>query len=173
MFSYRPAYNVLLRDASFPPTDFEVVSGMLEAKWDSIDSGANATHAVILKPLRPGYFNFTSADVTYQTSENSEEKQVLALSYRPCLLSNPITVVAAGYIAMVVHVNFPVLQICYSSAPGEGGIVSLKEFERVFSSHIVSICTCTNTIQYNLLFGCKLIAVATDLHLYTTESLLF
>ncbi|RUS86762.1 hypothetical protein EGW08_005485 [Elysia chlorotica] len=35
---------------------------------------SNATHAVILKPLKSGYFNFTSAEVSYLTSEDSKER---------------------------------------------------------------------------------------------------
>lgn len=75
-FFCRPAFNVLLRDASFPPADFQVVSGMLEAKWDRIPAGSNVTHAVVLSPVRPGYFNFSSADITYKTSEKASDVQV-------------------------------------------------------------------------------------------------
>lgn len=85
MLIYRPAFNVLLRDATFPPSDFQVVSGMPEVKWDKIASGANVTHALVLMPLKPGYFNFSSADVTYKASVTAEEvqvKPVVHLSYR-------------------------------------------------------------------------------------------
>lgn len=57
---------------------------MLEVKWDRIPAGGNATHAVILMPIRPGYFNFTSADVTYKPSEGSEEVQVSFEVYTEC-----------------------------------------------------------------------------------------
>ena len=73
---FSAAYNVQLRDATFPPTDFQVLSGMAEVKWDKIPAGSNVSHALVLVPLRPGYFNFTSADVTYKVSENAEEVQV-------------------------------------------------------------------------------------------------
>jgi len=95
------AYQVMLRDATFPPSDFQPISGMAEVKWDKIPAGENVTHAMVVMPMRPGYFNFTSADVTYKTSENAQESQV-----------------------------------GYSSAPGEGGIVSLVDYERVFSPHV-------------------------------------
>lgn len=76
----RAAYNVMLRDATFPPSDFELVSGMAEAKWDKIPAGDNVTHAMVVMPLRPGYFNFSSADVTYKASENAAEAQVCVLN---------------------------------------------------------------------------------------------
>ncbi|KAF6018980.1 SSR2 [Bugula neritina] len=96
-----PAHNVLLRDATFPPSDFKVIAGMPEAKWDVIAAGANVTHALVVEPHRPGYFNFSSADITYKTIENTDE-----------------------------------VQIGYSSAPGEGAIYGLEDYERVFSPHI-------------------------------------
>lgn len=95
------AFSVILRDATFPPTDFEVVQGLLEAKWDRINPGSNVSHTVILKPLKGGYFNFTSADVTYLARENAEE-----------------------------------VQIGYTSSPGEGGIASRRDFDRLFSAHL-------------------------------------
>lgn len=73
---FRPAHNVLLRDATFPPSDFKVIAGMPEAKWDVIAAGANVTHALVVEPHRPGYFNFSSADITYKTIENTDEVQV-------------------------------------------------------------------------------------------------
>lgn len=73
---FSPAFNVLLRDATFPPSDFEVVSGMAEVKWDRIAAGANVSHAMVLIPVKSGYFNFTSADVTYKVSEDLEDVQV-------------------------------------------------------------------------------------------------
>lgn len=66
----------MLRDATFPPSDFQPISGMAEVKWDKIPAGENVTHAMVVMPMRPGYFNFTSADVTYKTSENAQESQV-------------------------------------------------------------------------------------------------
>ena len=73
---YSAAYQVMLRDATFPPSDFQLISGMAEVKWDKIPAGENVTHAMVVMPLKPGYFNFTSADVTYKTSENAQESQV-------------------------------------------------------------------------------------------------
>lgn len=75
-FCCRPAFNVLLRDATFPPADFHLISGMAEVKWDKIAAGANVSHAIVLVPVRAGYFNFTSADVTYKATESATEAQV-------------------------------------------------------------------------------------------------
>ncbi|KAF5909164.1 translocon-associated protein subunit beta, partial [Clarias magur] len=54
-----------LSDDSFPPEDFGIVSRMLNVKWDRIAPASNASHTVVLRPLKAGYFNFTSATVSY------------------------------------------------------------------------------------------------------------
>lgn len=38
--------------------------------------GANFSHTVVFRPVRTGIYNFTAAEVTYQTSEDSQEVQV-------------------------------------------------------------------------------------------------
>lgn len=96
------ALNVQLRDESFPEADFAIVAGNLQASWDRIAPNTNVTHSVILRPLNFGYFNFTAAEVSYLTSEDSKTRQV-----------------------------------GYTSAPGEGGIVSFKDFNRRFSPHVL------------------------------------
>ncbi|GFO37977.1 translocon-associated protein subunit beta [Plakobranchus ocellatus] len=68
------AFDVVLNDNSFPQSSFTPVSGSLKATWERITPNSNVTHAVILKPLKSGYFNFTSADVSYLTSEESKER---------------------------------------------------------------------------------------------------
>merc|ERR1712087_42244 len=96
------ALDAQLKDDSFPKNDFEVIQGNLQATWGRIAPNSNVTHAVILRPLKSGYFNFTSAEVSYLPSESSADKQ-----------------------------------LGYSSSPGEGGIVPLKEFDRRFSPHVL------------------------------------
>merc|ERR1739838_1219282 len=59
------ALEVELSDDSFPPEDFGIVSGMLNVKWDRIAPASNVSHTVVLRPLKAGYFNFTSASVSY------------------------------------------------------------------------------------------------------------
>uniref|UniRef100_A0A4W5MKX8 Signal sequence receptor subunit 2 n=1 Tax=Hucho hucho TaxID=62062 RepID=A0A4W5MKX8_9TELE len=96
------ALEVELSDDSFPPEDFGIVSGMLNVKWDRIAPASNVSHTVVLRPLKAGYFNFTSASVSYLAQE---EGQVV---------------------------------VGYTSAPGQGGILAQREFDRRFSPHYVN-----------------------------------
>ncbi|GCB82577.1 hypothetical protein scyTo_0022361, partial [Scyliorhinus torazame] len=66
------ALDVELSDDSFPPEDFGIVSGMLTVKWDRIAPASNVTHTVVLRPLQAGYFNFTSATISYLAQEGSQ-----------------------------------------------------------------------------------------------------
>ncbi|XP_032254224.1 translocon-associated protein subunit beta [Phoca vitulina] len=95
------ALDVELSDDSFPPEDFGIVSGMLNVKWDRIAPASNVSHTVVLRPLKAGYFNFTSATVTYLAQEDG-----------------------------------PVV-IGFTSAPGQGGILAQREFDRRFSPHFL------------------------------------
>ena len=94
------ALNVMLTDDSFPVTDFETVKGQMSVSWKSIPSNSNVTHIVTVKPLKSGMFNFTSAQITYQPTEESESL------------------------------------MAFTSAPGEGGIMSAIEFSRKHSPHV-------------------------------------
>ncbi|KAJ8000270.1 hypothetical protein DPEC_G00203100 [Dallia pectoralis] len=82
-----------------PPEDFGIVSGMLNVKWDRIAPASNVSHTVVLRPLKAGYFNFTSASVSYLAQEGGE------------------------------------VMVGYTSAPGQGGILAQREFDRRFSPH--------------------------------------
>ncbi|XP_060934124.1 translocon-associated protein subunit beta-like [Limanda limanda] len=93
------ALEVELSDDSFPPEDFGIVSGMLNVKWDRIAPASNVSHTVVLRPLKAGYFNFTSASVRYLAQEGGQ--------------------VVVGF----------------TSAPGQGGILAEREFDRRFSPH--------------------------------------
>ncbi|XP_006895836.1 PREDICTED: translocon-associated protein subunit beta [Elephantulus edwardii] len=95
------ALDVELSDDSFPPEDFGIVSGMLNVKWDRIAPASNVSHTVVLRPLKAGYFNFTSATITYLAQEDG-----------------------------------PVV-IGFTSAPGQGGILAQREFDRRFSPHFL------------------------------------
>ncbi|OWK04844.1 SSR2 [Cervus elaphus hippelaphus] len=64
-------------------------------------SASNVSHTVVLRPLKAGYFNFTSATVTYLAQEDG-----------------------------------PVV-IGFTSAPGQGGILAQREFDRRFSPHFL------------------------------------
>ncbi|XP_022100851.1 translocon-associated protein subunit beta-like [Acanthaster planci] len=66
------AINVALADETFHDSDFRVVSGQTRVQWDRIAPASNVTHTIILQPMKPGYFNFSSATVAYQPSEDAE-----------------------------------------------------------------------------------------------------
>jgi len=68
-----PALDVRLTDSGFPPSDFDVVSGMLKFRIERIAPGANVTHTVVVKPNKFGMFNFTAAQVSYLDSEDSKK----------------------------------------------------------------------------------------------------
>nr|CAG4643538.1 EOG090X0EPM [Ilyocryptus agilis] len=70
------ALDVHLADNTFGPQDFEVVGGQLKVSIDRIPPGGNATHVVVIRPTRFGYFNFTAAEVSYLPSEEATEPQV-------------------------------------------------------------------------------------------------
>jgi translocon-associated protein subunit beta len=42
----------------------------------TISRGSNVSHSVILRPTKSGYFNFTSAEISYMASEESSERTV-------------------------------------------------------------------------------------------------
>uniref|UniRef100_A0A8V1AFG5 Signal sequence receptor subunit 2 n=1 Tax=Gallus gallus TaxID=9031 RepID=A0A8V1AFG5_CHICK len=99
--AFSAALDVELSDDSFPPEDFGIVSGMLNVKWDRIAPASNVSHTVVLRPLKAGYFNFTSATITYLAQEGGQ--------------------VVVGF----------------TSAPGQGGILAQREFDRRFSPHFL------------------------------------
>nr|CAG4646612.1 EOG090X0EPM [Macrothrix elegans] len=76
------ALNVQVADNTFGPQDFDVVGGQLRVSLDRIPPGANATHVVVLRPTKFGYFNFTAAEVSYLPSEDAAEP-LLGLSSEP------------------------------------------------------------------------------------------
>ncbi|XP_074385678.1 translocon-associated protein subunit beta-like [Zonotrichia albicollis] len=98
---FSAALDVELSDDSFPPEDFGIVSGMLNVKWDRIAPASNVSHTVVLRPLKAGYFNFTSATITYLAQEGAQ--------------------VVVGF----------------TSAPGQGGILAQRDFDRRFSPHFL------------------------------------
>lgn len=97
------ALEVEITDNSFDPDNFAHVSGELSARIDRVPPGTNVTHTVVVRPRKPGYFNFTSAEVLYRKKEDA-----------------------------------PRLQVAASSEPGLAFFTSYKEYDKKFSSHVVS-----------------------------------
>jgi len=66
------ATNVVLKELSISPNDFEII-GETEVNLGRIAPDGNTTHTIIIKPLKFGYFNFTSAVVSYSSGENTQD----------------------------------------------------------------------------------------------------
>jgi len=64
------ATNVQVADNGFRQEDFDLVAGQTKYKLDRVAPGANASHTVVVRPKKFGYFNFTAAEVTYSASES-------------------------------------------------------------------------------------------------------
>ena len=98
------AVDVSLTEHGFGMDDFDVVGGQSAVKIDRLAGGANTSHALVLRPKKFGYFNFTSAEVKYRVSEDEDSE----------------------------------IRYGYSSEPGQGLIIALKDYDRQFSAHTVS-----------------------------------
>lgn len=68
------AVGVELIDQGFHPEAFEYVGGHIPVKFDRIAPQSNISHVVVVRPLKYGYFNFTSAQATYKTSDDAAAK---------------------------------------------------------------------------------------------------
>jgi len=66
------ATDVQLKDASFGP-DFKIVGGLTEVNFGRIPPAANVSHTLVVKPIKFGYYNFTAAQVTYKSGDESPE----------------------------------------------------------------------------------------------------
>jgi translocon-associated protein subunit beta len=65
------ATNVQVADSGFSQADFDLVAGQTKYKLDRVAPGANASHTVVVRPKKFGYFNFTAAEVTYSAGESA------------------------------------------------------------------------------------------------------
>ena len=99
------AVDIQMTENGFGVDDFDIVGGQAAIKFDRLAPGANTTHALVLRPTKFGYFNFTSAEVKYRASEEED---------------SPI-------------------KFGFSSEPGQGVIIALKDYDRQFSAHTVSL----------------------------------
>jgi translocon-associated protein subunit beta len=68
------ATDIELRDDNFDSADsFNLISGSSLTRWSQLAPGANVSHAMVLSALSAGYFNFTSATVSYRTTTDSRD----------------------------------------------------------------------------------------------------
>ena len=105
------AVDLTLTENGFGMDDFDIVGGQPSVKFDRLAPGANATHALVLRPTKYGYFNFTAAEVKYRINEEED---------------SPV-------------------KLGFSSEPGQGLIIALRDYERQFSAHTVSLHSNTSS----------------------------
>lgn len=119
------------------------------------------SHTVVLRPLKAGYFNFTSATITYLAQEGGQVV-VSGLTLHSILTQTEQQICLIVFFEVVVRddsfacsltlhvlcckmerwqILFPLclFQVGFTSAPGQGGILAQREFDRRFSPHFVSI----------------------------------
>jgi len=75
------ATNIRLKDSTFGP-DFKVVGGHPEVTIGRIPPQANATHTLVVRPLKFGYYNFTAAQVSYTSGDDSKQVSTLCILYK-------------------------------------------------------------------------------------------
>ncbi|XP_018644932.1 translocon-associated protein, beta subunit precursor (trap-beta) (signal sequence receptor beta subunit), putative [Schistosoma mansoni] len=84
----RAAKDVELFDI-FSETEFTLIHGSPSARWPVVPASSNVTHVIILKPQINGVHNFSSATITYKSTDlqkSSIEWIGFALFVTPCLL---------------------------------------------------------------------------------------
>jgi translocon-associated protein subunit beta len=59
-----PIFDVSLADNW--AEDFESVTGLTKATWESIPALSTVSHSYIVRPLKSGYTEFSRADVSYR-----------------------------------------------------------------------------------------------------------
>ncbi|CAG9759643.1 unnamed protein product [Ceutorhynchus assimilis] len=78
-----PAVQVELKDNGFNSDAFEVVGGHLSTKFARIPPESNFTHVVVVRPNKYGYFNFSSAEVSYKVSDAPDAQTQVSYSSEP------------------------------------------------------------------------------------------
>jgi len=66
-----PANDVQLKDSTFGP-DFKVMGGHAEVVFNRIQPSANASTTLVVRPLKYGQYNFSSAVVSYKSGDEPE-----------------------------------------------------------------------------------------------------
>jgi len=85
------ATNIVLKDPSLG-ADFEVI-GDADVSFGRISPQGNTSHTVVVRPLKYGYFNLTSAIITYSSGENTQDVHTV-FSSEPMSAEGPIYIAA-------------------------------------------------------------------------------
>ncbi|CAH8459479.1 unnamed protein product [Heterobilharzia americana] len=80
----RAARDVELFDV-FSETEFTQIHGSPSARWSVIPASSNVTHVLVLVPRISGVHNFSSATITYRSSD--PQRNVLLYSSAPGLVT--------------------------------------------------------------------------------------
>ncbi|CAL8079893.1 unnamed protein product [Orchesella dallaii] len=76
------ATRVHLKDSSFEDeNNFIGVSGFTDVTFGNIPAGGNASHIIVIRPVNPGVYNFTAAQITY--SYGTGEQDTVGTSTEP------------------------------------------------------------------------------------------
>lgn len=79
---FRPAKDVHLWDDGFDDTNqFRIVGGMTDVFLGIIPQGSNASHTIVVRPLKSGPFEFKSGQVEYISDEGVSPETVYNFSF--------------------------------------------------------------------------------------------
>ena len=81
------AVDLTLTENGFGMDDFDIVGGQPSVKYDRLAPGANATHALVLRPTKFGYFNL----LLLKSSTRAMKKKTVqsSLDFHPNLSKDP------------------------------------------------------------------------------------
>mmetsp|Transcript_7637 Transcript_7637/g.28631 ORF Transcript_7637/g.28631 Transcript_7637/m.28631 type:complete len:215 (-) Transcript_7637:217-861(-) len=78
----KPAYNVELNDGYWPESDFEIISGSPNQRFEVLNAGDNVTHTYTISGKKLGQYDTAPTTVTFRATEeeNAEEAAQIARS---------------------------------------------------------------------------------------------
>ena len=95
-------------DNGFRQEDFDLVAGQTKYKLDRVAPGANASHTVVVRPKKFGYFNFTAAEVGYNHGFNLLTTILILESARNNRNCSQVTYSASESVGTVVSFFFQI-----------------------------------------------------------------
>ncbi len=67
---FRAAKDVHLWDDEFDDTNqFRIVGGMTDVFFENIQQGSNASHTIVVRPIKSGPFEFKAGQIEYISDE--------------------------------------------------------------------------------------------------------